>query len=329
MRRVRLALAAALGLWLGCSHGEPFAVPAQGTDQPLVPGVPTRLTYSALSDSQPAWLPDGSALLYSARRLDLPDTTTCLEFLPPTGGSASRSICPFVSVWLDSTRALQAGAVSPSGRVAYLRSARTAPNLGWSRRQLELLDPGAAPRLLTIVPESSATVPPHNDVAQIRWLDDNRFVYRAGLYYLFFPCLGYCPPLEADSGRFVVLADLTNGPAVFSVVPGTQGTTSLATAGSDTILFTTYGDSRVHREVLSTGVTGVAWDFGAGHTVVGVQIAGSRLVAIVDGTPWMADLQAATSSQINPGPYSTPALSPDGKRLLVLRGGDLWLFNLP
>ena len=330
--RFRAALLAA-ALAAACGHGEPFGVPSQGTDQPFAPGSPTRLTLNTLSDSEPSWLPDGSALLYTATRLDSPDTAGCLELLPPTGGQATRSICPGLAAAADSTRALQGAAVSPGGRLVYLRSARRTPNLGWRTRELVLtsLEPGTTDRVLATLP-IGGSIPGHNGLSQVRWLDDDRFVYRADIYYLVFPC-NICPPIDADSSAgFLVLVDTRPEPATFTVVPGTGGATSVATTGPDSILFTVRGDSLLYLERLSTGTVAPFFNSGSGHVAGGVQYANGRLVALVDTELTRVDFSAGgppVRQVISARPYFTPALSPDGKRLVASRQGDLWLFDLP
>ncbi|MFI5207714.1 MAG: hypothetical protein ACHQX4_06820 [Gemmatimonadales bacterium] len=311
-----------------CSHGEPYGVPPYGSDQPFAPGAPTRLTYSALSSSGPSWLPDGSELLYTALRIDFPDTTGCLELLPPDGGQATRSICPELPVPLDSTRALQAGAVSPGGQLAYLRSARSRIDLGWKSRQLIVtrLDPHAARRVVLTLPFTSP-LSPYSGLSQIRWLDENRFVYRADLYTVAFLC-PHCPPVDESTGLFIAAVDLRTDPATFTAVPGTNGATSVAVADSDTIVFTLSGDSTVHREALSSGATSVLKAFAGGATSA-VQLAGTRLAALVNGRIQVVDLAAGTTTSVDTLAYEELALSPDGKRLVAARAGDLWLLGLP
>jgi len=327
--RVRALLPAVLSLALACAHTEPFAAPPYGTNQPFAPGAPTRLTFNPLIDTEATWLPDGSALLYTARRLDFPDTTGCLEFLPPTGGQATRSICPPGPAPSDSTRVLESGVVSPSGRLVFVQSARSSLNVGWSVRRLVVttLDPGAGWRVLRNIP-FTGSVPPHSGITQIRWLDEDHIVYRGDQYYAIIPCL-ICPPIDADSGLFIVVADLRPDSGSFTVVPGTQDPTSVAVRDSDTIVYTLRGDSVVYRRALSAGTTTVLWNFGTGHVADGVQLSGNRLVALVDGQLTAVDLAVGTTAVIDATIYGHPALSPDGKRLVALRAGDLWLFDLP
>jgi hypothetical protein len=303
--------------------------PPFGSDQPLRAGAPTRLTYNPLPDSQASWLPDGSLLLYTAVRADQPDNAACLEFLPPAGGRSTRSICAPTPPGPDSVRALEAAAASPSGRLVFVRSARGAQAAGWTARELiaTSLD-GLAPwRLLTRLPSAGA-IPPHTGASQVGWLDGDRFVYRAEDYHLVPPCRE-CNLVPVSTGMFVVLVDLRADSAAFAVVPGTSGVSGVAAAGSDAILFSLAGDSRVYREVLSSGAVAVFWDFGAGNAVDEIQVAGTRLVAMVSGVPRLVDVTAGTNALLDGLSYQGLALTADGQHLVSVRGGDLWLFDLP
>ena len=324
----RRLLPAALILALACGHGEPFTSPPTGTDQPFGTGSPVRLTYNPLLDSEIAWSADGSALLYTATRADEPNLSRCIEMLPPTGGRSLRSLCPGRSIF-DSTVALESGAESDSGRIAYLRSARSPLNSGWVNRVLVSVSPDGAIREVAATPLADP-VQPYAGLSQLRWLDESRLVYLAEDYQVVF-CLG-CVPYDRATPLFIVTVDLTTEPATFTKVPGTTGATGVAVLGPDSILFTMRGDARVYRQVLSTGAVTPVWDFGAGHSVLWAQQAGSRLTALVDGAAWLVDLGAATATQIGApsgSGYESLALSPDGRRLAAGRAGDLWLFDLP
>lgn len=324
----RRLLPAALILALACGHGEPFAVPIEGTGQPLVPGVPTRLTYNPLLDSEIAWSADGAALLYTATRADEPNLSRCIEMLPPAGGRSIRSLCPTPAI-RDSTVALESAALSDSGQLAYLRSAKSPLNSGWIQRSLVMLSRDGRLREVAAAPFADP-VQPYFGASQLRWLDENRFVYLGEAYQVTF-CLG-CTPYDSATPLFIVTVDLTTDPAIVTKVAGTNGATGVSVLGPDSILFTLGGDAHVYRQVLSTGVVSSVWDFGAGRSVYWAQRSGARLTALVDGMPWLVDLGAATSAPIaNPGNlrYQSLALSPDGRRLAATRAGDLWLFDLP
>ncbi len=306
-------------LLAACSHGEPYGIPSYAAGQTLTP---SRLTYNLLVDSEASWLPDGSGLVYSALRPDFPDTTFCIELLPPTGGEALASWCPIGAV-PDSSRAYQAPAVSPGRRLLYLRSARIAPNLGWSVRQLVLagMDPAVTPRVIL-----SSPFPQYTGLSQIRWLTDSLFVFRADQYSVNYGCPG-CPPYEASTGLWLVAGAVTGWGASLTTIPGTNGATSVAVAAADTILYTLAGDTRVYWRSMISGATGTRRDF-APAIADAVQAAGARLALTLNGLPAIAD-GAAAPLALDTLACNGLALSPDGTLLVAQRDGDLWEFRLP
>ncbi len=88
------------------------------------------------------------------------------------------------------------------------------------------------------------------------------------------------------------------------------------------------------------------WDFGT-RIVREAEVAGGRLAAIVGGSvqfyelPGVGLLQvdnggpirvvdlATASEQVIQGSWRQLALSPDGRRLVAVSGGDLWLVTVP
>jgi hypothetical protein len=100
-----------------CSHTDPFANPETG-EQPFDPGPPARLTVNPVQDGTPSWLPDGSAILYSAQQPNRLDLDVCLAELPPTGGQQRRLVN--IRGNGNSTDAAQSSAASADGRIALL-----------------------------------------------------------------------------------------------------------------------------------------------------------------------------------------------------------------
>ena len=80
-------LLAILGL-AGCGHTEPFTPGDFDTDVPFNPTPPIQLTLNRGPDRQAAWLPDGSALLYSTQLEGTRDHDVCLALLPPREGGS-------------------------------------------------------------------------------------------------------------------------------------------------------------------------------------------------------------------------------------------------
>ena len=127
----------------------------------------------------------------------------------------------------------------------------------------------------------------------------------------------------------------------------------MAVAGSDTVYYTTNGDSRVYRLVLPTETITVVHDFGA-RIVRDVQVAGGRLVAVVGGSVsfttdsvlgpvqrdgggvlYLVDLVSDVAVPLTSDSefFRHPALSPGGDRLVaeMITGGtsDIWAVRLP
>ena len=127
----------------------------------------------------------------------------------------------------------------------------------------------------------------------------------------------------------------------------------MALVGTDTVYYTTNGDGRVFRLVLSTEAISIAHDFGA-RIARDVQVAGRRLVAVVGGSVsfttdtvigtvqrdgggvlYLVDLDTDIAVPLTSDVefFRHPALSPDGNRLVaeMITGGtsDLWAVRLP
>ncbi len=336
-----------------CGHGEPFAVPGQGASEPLVSiGYPSRLTYNRGHDQEASWLPDGSGFLYTAEQYRFAEGDWCTADLPPAGGRARRMQCARGGLAGDSVNAYRWAAAGPDGRVAFLRL--SAPRGQLSPRYGELVvgtfgAPDQA-QVVTPVPYTLSPAPPHGGVAYIRWLDDARFVYRGDLVGYVRPCQG-CAFDTIPTGRNLVLVQLTPAGATRTLLPGTDYASSVAVRGPDEILFTRGGDRRVISLRLSTGDTATVWTFSG--VARGLAVAGDRLIAVVGGSVSfdfdqafgdsvqrdnggflrIVDLAAGTSGVVDQfGVYRQPALSPDGKRLVVesvARAPDLYLFDLP
>ena len=314
---------------LACSHADSFGIKPQGSGQPFVAGTPTRLTYNSYPDSQPAWFPGDSLLLYTAFRLDH-DSDGCIEVLPGTGGQALQSLCEPRPQGEDSTFADESGSVSGTGMLAYLRSAHGPLNHFWTVRNLmvrSLNDTFVAPRSLATLP-TVGMLPPHNGATNIAWLDSHRFVYRADNYVVVFPCRG-CPPYDSASGLLVNLVDITPTPAAITNVPNTTNAYSLAVQDSDHLVLDFPGDTHIYTLTVSTGTLAPLLDF-APNFPGEIACAGSSRLVVTGARLWMVDLPGGTVSTIDSlSGWANPALFHDGKRLVAQRARDLWLYQLP
>jgi hypothetical protein len=351
---VRFARFACLVALAGCAHGDIFQTPSQGSDAPRDPApVPVRLTYNPGIDRSAAWLPDESGLLYSADRLDRDDDDRCLVILPPAGGQVRRTFCPLSLASRDSTDTFEEPAINADGFVAFVRTSR---RVGTSTPQYNALvagDTGAIDDAVTLhgIP-FTVNGQVYNVVSYLHWLSDEQLVYRAGTRQT--ACIGPttpaspCPLANIETGRTIVLQGLDTAVPI----AGLDYVSSVTVRDSDELLFTQLGDSRVFSYRLSTGATTIFYDFGTG-IARDVQIAGSRLAAIVGGNvtvinpafnpPETPQLQYDLGGDLvvvdlgsnvvqtfqAPARYRRPVLSPSGHHLVVESAGDLWRFDFP
>jgi hypothetical protein len=341
-----------------CRHGEPSRLDDTNlAEGPLTEGNPTRITYNPGSDVDASWLPDGSAILYTAEQLGRPDRDWCLALLPPSGGAVRRLLCDDDLPSRDSTNGFRAAAMSSDGRLVFVRSTGlldTPDPVGINVRERQLLigrlDGGERTEL---IPFNLPWSPLANDIAQIRWAGPDAIVYRGDWHARVCTAPFGCNPVIVKSGLGLALRRLAEGEAPESL-PGTRGATSVDIGDSpDEVFYTLVGDTRVYRYVLSTGVTTPVWDFGPAGVARGVQVAAGRLAAVVGGrllqlTSSLGDpLQVDSGGALHVVELATgvetvldlgqprwrhPALSPDGRRLVVESfeaRPDLYLFEIP
>jgi hypothetical protein len=351
---------------VACSHSEPFSNP-QGNDRPFDPGPPARLTLNPAHDGNPAWLADGSGIVYSAQQLQRADNDVCLAELPPGGGSHRRLDCDIPGE-RTTTDAVQAPAPAFDGRLAFVsvgnggiggptpvtRGIAVSPTLDAVN--------GQTVRSLPFAPDAGE---PQDYAGYLRWLTPERLVYVGQHFGTFLPCPRTCPLDTVISGTEVTLLDVPGGTA--AVVPGTPQATGVAPIqdGAE-ILYTLFGDTRIYRRVLSSGAVGVFHDFGPGGVVRDVHAGGNRVAAVVGGRVGFSVDPNLGAVQWDSGGvlhvleldgdgevvldtperlYRRPAVSPDGNRIvaegfplsfttdgidvdtLVGRSGDLYLFG--
>jgi len=350
MKPRALLLAGALA---GCGHSGPFTPGDYGSDHPFAAGSPARLTYNRGDDRTPAWLPDGSAIVYSLQRLDRSDHDRCLALLPPGGGSVIREICNRDPAADGTTDAYDEPAPAPDGRLAYQRANSFPGAVVPDSAALviaSLADPLSA-RVLRTLPYAGADGRVRTHAYQLQWLGASSLVYVAQAATYPRPCSG-CAPDTVRSGLEVARIDLAN-PAPQGV-PNTPYASSVAAGETaDVIYYTLGGDSRVYRRVLSTGADAVVHDFGAIARDVAVR--GDVLVAVVGGTVSFAydsvlgypvqrdaggplyalrlSTGAVSALPTLGASYRRPAISPSGTRLVAeqVSGAsvDLWLFDVP
>jgi hypothetical protein len=267
-----------------CGHTEPFTPRNFDTDQPFNPSPPVQLTLNLGPDRRAAWLPDGSAILYSSQQVDTEDKDVCLAMLPPTGGRQRTRTCTFSINGNDLTESLESAAAEANGRLAYVAATSIIDAVGPDNEQLvlaSLADPVTRTSLLSI----PYTIPgrrTHRGISQPHWLGPDRLLYLGENVFRSTPCQG-CQMDTVRSGLDAVLLSL-DGASGPQAIPGTDNASGVSPGSNpDEIYYTLNGDTRVYRQVLSTGEVVVAHDFGIAGIARDVHVAGNRLAAVVGG----------------------------------------------
>jgi hypothetical protein len=335
---MRVGLAAglvALVLSAACDHAQPFGPADLGANQPSSAAFPRRLTFNPADDRQPAWLPDGSGILYSFG-LDRPDHDRCLGLLPAEGGRRTWTACHTpATLDADSTNVLMDPAAGPDGLLAYVRVGSAVDAISPNSTELivaTLADPLPG-RVVLSFPYTAPDSVVHTTLADLRWVDAHTLVYVAEL-----AVFGYNPVDTTVVPLSVVRLDLSASPPAVTVLPGTGGATSVAVDTTGAIYYTLPGDSRIYR-FRAGAAPDTVYDFGAAGAATGVTIGGGRLAALAGGVLYRVTLASGARSAITTPPLqavAAPALAPDAARVVVEvrpTGGsaaaDLWLLEVP
>jgi hypothetical protein len=274
-----------LAATLGCGHTEPFSPPPLSRDQPFDPSPPVRLTLNRGPDRRPAWLPDGSGVLYSSQLVGTRESDVCLARLPSTGGSQRQLTCELTPNSINLTDALESAAPAADGRLA-LYAATSNIGVGSPDVQGIALASVADPvtrRSLQSVPYTIPGGRLHSGVSQIRWLGPNRIVFLGEAVTVLRPCQ-FCPLDTLRSGLDAVWLDLTETPVTLHPIPSAGFASGVSPgATEDEVYYTLNGDSRVYRTQLSSGDVTVVHDFGAAGFARDVHVVGNRMAVIVGG----------------------------------------------
>jgi WD40 repeat protein len=339
MRIARVAIPVLLAV-VACDHPTPPEPGNYGPQGPFDPAFPRQLTFNPGQNLTPAWLPDGSGIIYQFQRLDEADFDRCLGILPPEGGVRRAEICNTNPKSGDSTDAYGAPAVSAGARLFYTRASdfwrlhNAAPEY-----QSVVVAPLATPLLVDSVRNLPYAVTPggtmHYGITDVRWLGDSAVIYVAELVVY-----GSCSRCQDTlrTGLELARMDLRGAPGTVVSIPGTDSASSVALGAGDTIFYTVAGDSRVLRRTLGTGDTATVWDFGAAGVARDVVARGRMLYAVVGGVVayahdpsfgpvqrdsggviYAVDRGMATDVPIADAArlYRHIALSPDGKRIVA------------
>jgi len=332
----------------GCGHTDPFTSPPYGSESPFDPAPPIRLTFNSQADRNSVWVPDESGILYSTQPTTRSDNDVCLALLPPTGGSQRELICDLEAGGQDSTDAVEFPVPSVDGRLAFIKAIGPIGATN-SLREGIAVAPALDPRQASTVQPVPYTIPgepTHTHVDGLHWLGAGRLVFIGGNAAVQTLCFG-CPTDTVVANLKIVTLDAQSGAAP-AAVPGTELASGVSPGGTeDEIYYTIAGDSRVFRRTLSTGDVTVAFDFGAAGVARDVQVAGSRLVAVVGGRVGMeinpvlgpaqadsggvvhvVDLGSGSDQSLDVPDllFRRPALSPSGD-WLVAEGHTLAIFD--
>jgi hypothetical protein len=200
-------------------------------------------------------------------------------------------------------------------------------------------DPISRTSLFTI-PYTLPGRPLHGGVAQLRWLGQQRLLYLAEAVNVVVPCQ-FCQADTVRTGRDAVWVTLDGAAATLHPIPGTENASGVSAGGSeDEVYYTLSGDTRVFRQILSTGEVSLAHDFGAAGMVRDVHVVGQIMTAVVGGrvhftmdpslgpTQWdsggvvhVVNLQDGSGQALEgpsaPALFRRPQLSPSGSAIVV------------
>jgi hypothetical protein len=329
----------ALTALLGCGHTEPFSSLPFDRDQPFDPSPPVRLTYNRGPDRRPAWLPDGSGILYSTQLVDIQDNDVCLARLPAAGGSQRQLTCALTPNSINLTDALESAAPGADGRLAYVAATSSVGAVVPDVQSLALgsLSDPASRQTLQPIPYTIPGGRLHQGVSQIGWLGPNRLLYLAEAVSVITPCQ-FCQKDTVRSGLDAVWLDIDATQPTLHAIPETDFASGVSPgATEDEVYYTLNGDSRVYRRQISTGEVAVVHDFGAAGSVRDVHVVGGRMAAVVGGrvaftvdpslgpTQWdsggavhVVNLQDGTDMTLDaPGLSRRPRLSPSGSTIVA------------
>jgi hypothetical protein len=328
----------ALAATLGCGHTEPFSVLPVDRDQPFDPSPPVRLTLNRGPDRRPAWLPDGSGILYSTQLVDVRENDVCLARLPVTGGSQRQLTCALTPTSINLTDALESAAPAADGRLAFVAATSGIGAVVPDVQSIALASVGdpANRQSLQSVPYTIPGGRLHQGVSQIRWLGPNRLVFLAEAVTVLRPCQ-FCPLDTLRSGLDAVWLNV-DAPVTLHAIAGSDYASGVSPGASeDEVYYTLSGDARVYRKQISTGDVSVVHDFGAAGFARDVHVVGARMAVVVGGrvafavdpslgpTQWdsggvvhVVNLQDGSDMILDaPGLTRRPQLAPSGSAVVA------------
>lgn len=340
---IGLGLAA---LAAACNHDKPFQPNSAAVDTTRTRGTDRQLTYNIGADVRPAWLSNGSGLLFayedlsrdSQPQLAHQDTDLCLSQLPATGGTITREICGTTFGSHDSIDTFYEAAEYSDGRLLYDRESSIATSIPPVEAAL-VLSTMADPSKYTTVrtyPYPAPNGKIHFGISDVHWLSSTSAIYLAQQVFYLLSCSG-CPIDTVRSGIELVKVDLSSPTPTLSIVPNSQDASSVTVSQPDGgVYFTRNGDSRVFSLDIVTGAVTIVHDFGLLGIARDVEVVGNRMIAVVGGRInygvdptvgllqrdvagqlWEVDIATgnAAALPVNGRLFRRPALSPAGNQV--------------
>jgi hypothetical protein len=340
----------ALAATLGCGHTEPFSPPPFARDQPFDLSPPVRLTLNRGPDRRPAWLPDGSGILYSTQLVNIRANDVCLARLPPTGGSQRQLTCALTPSSNNLTDALESAAPAADGRMAFVAATSNIGALVPAVQSIALatVDDPATRQSIQSMPYTITGEGQYQGISQLRWLGSSRLVFLGEAVSVIRPCQ-ICVMDTLRSGLDAVWLNLDGAPVALHAIPGTDFASGVSPGSDqDEVYYTLNGDARVYRAHISTGEVAVVHDFGTAGFARDVHVVGDRMAVVVGGrvvfgvdpslgpTQWdsggvmhMVGLQDGSDIILDaPGLVRRPQLSPSATAV-VAEVYPLIINNLP
>lgn len=340
-------------LLAACGHEQPYRVAAPDTVGPFTDTVPRRLTFHPLEDVMPSV--HGSVLVFGRQGDREPSLygplgrEQCIAFMPVTGGTITRELCPHRLVrWPDTlVDTWYEPSLSPDGRwlaFSWQRGFRIS-SLGYWDTYLMVTpadDPGDTSRFREFVDfvEAGPQNPRHADIAsRITWVNDSTLLFLATHEAIIKVKGGGAGRVTDTIWEPLALMRAEIAARTMTVVPGGAGVTAYA-PGPGGRLWITRGGGAV---ALLDPVTGTDSLVGAfSGVVLDLAVVDSDLVAIVDSIA-IERLRPSDGSLARregfAGPLHRLAPAPPGRVVVEMDPGpgidlfgmppDLWLVPVP